>query len=414
MCEPDHYRAECFGYNPSIDQCSLCLSNGYRLKGELNEKSDFLCFCSNCHYGKMCEFSNELMSFTLDSLTVKDLQTSPKLSTVFYISITVLIFLFGLFNNLSNFLTFARPKSRIFSVGNYLLIVSVVNQCSLLFLLLKIIHIILGSNGTLFYYESLNLYSCKIISYLLSVFTRRTNWLASLVTLERLCMVLFPTSATFKNTRRAFGLSIFVILTVSGMHVHEAMHYTTIVDPSYASVTITLCVTSYIQQLISVYNRVNVLIHYFAPFAIQVVSVTILIVQTARSRARANTSNKDTFIDLFKKQFKTHREHYITPMIIVLSSLPQIALSFSYACTELKQPWQRYMLLTTYFLSYLPQMLGFILYVLPSTAFTEEFHQTIIGKRFIRKQRGPIIAKKQNIEMKTKPPKSPVPNVVSS
>jgi hypothetical protein len=59
-------------------------------------------------------------------------------------------------------------------------------------------------------------------------------------------------------------------------------------------------------------------------------------------------------------------------------------------------------------------MLGFILYVLPSTAFTEEFHQTIIGKRFIRKQRGPIVAKKQNIEMKTKPPKSTVPNVVSS
>jgi hypothetical protein len=63
-------------------------------------------------------------------------------------------------------------------------------------------------------------------------------------------------------------------------------------------------------------------------------------------------------------------------MIIIFSSLPQIILSFSYTCTELKQSWQRYTLLTTYFFSYLSQMLGFILYVLPSKTYSEEFRQT--------------------------------------
>jgi hypothetical protein len=317
MCEPDYYRAECFGYNRFIDQCSLCLSNGFCLKGELDKQADFFCLCPHCHYGKRCEFSNELMSFTLDSLTIKDLQINAKLSTVIYISITILIFLFGLFNNLCSLLTFVRPKSRTFGVGIYLLIVSVINQCSLLFLLSKIIHIILGSNGTLFYYENLNLYSCKIISYLLSVFTRITNWLASLVTIERLCMVLFPTSTIFKKPRRAFSLSILVILVVSGMHIHEVMHYMTIVDPSYTFVNITLCVTSYVQQLVSVYNRANVLMHYFAPFAIQIISITILIIQIARSRARLTNSKQETFIDLFKKQFKKHKEHYVTPILRV-------------------------------------------------------------------------------------------------
>jgi hypothetical protein len=332
----------------------------------------------------MCEFSNELMSFTLDSLTVKDLQANAKLSTGVYILIAILIFLFGLFNNLNSFLTFIRPKSRQSGVGNCLLIISIFNQCSLLLLLFKFIHIIFGSNGTLFYYESMNLYSCKIISYLLSVFTRINYWLQSLVTIERLYMVLFPISVKFRKSQRAFGLSTFVILVVSGMHMHEAMHYTTIVDQSYTSVNITLCVTSYVQQLVSVYNRINVLIHYFVPFAIQVMSITILIIQIARSRARTNRNTQETFIDQFKKQFKTHKEHYVTPIIIVLSSLPQIILSFSYACTEPKQAWQRYLLLTTYFLSYLPQILGFILYVLPSTIYTTEFHQTIIGKKLLR------------------------------
>lgn len=326
------------------------------------------------------------MSFTLDSLIIKDLQTNAKLAITIYSSITIVIFLFGFFNNTCSFLTFIRPKPRKLGVGNYLLIVSVVDQCSLFLLLLKILHIIFGSTGILFYYESFNLYSCKIISYCLSVFTRITYWLTSMVTIERLYMVISPTSVSLKTPRVALGLSLFIILAVSGMHVHEAMHYTTIVDPSYSSVNITLCVTNYVQEWVSVHNRVNVLIHYFATFLIQLVSITILIIQVARSRARTSGNRQQTYVGLFRKQFKTHREHYITPMIIVFSSLPQTILSFSYACTELKKSWQRYTLLTAYFLSYLPQVLGFILHVLPSTTYSEGFGRTFIGKRFIQKQ----------------------------
>jgi len=334
----------------------------------------------------MCQYSNEVMSFTLDSLIVKDIENNRQLSSVVYILIAVLIFLFGLFNNLCSFLTFIRPKPRKFGVGNYLLIVSIVNQCSLLLLLLKIIHIIFGSIGTLFYYERRNLYSCKFVAYLLSIFSRITYWLTSLVTIERLFMTLFPTSVTLKNPRFALGLSIFSILAVSGMHVHEVLYYTTIVDLSYTSVNVTLCVTNYAQSIFSTYNRVNVLIHYFIPFLIQVISITITLIRTACSRAQASGNRRKTFKDSFKKQFKTQKEHYITPIIIVFSALPQAILSFLYACTELKQSWQRYTLLTTYFLSYLPQMLGFILYILPSRTFSNEFRLTIIGKRLMRQQ----------------------------
>jgi hypothetical protein len=87
-----------------------------------------------------------------------------------------------------------------------------------------------------------------------------------------------------------------------------------------------------------------------------------------------------------KKQFHIHKELYLTPAIIVLilSILPQGILSFSVACTELKH-WQRYILLITYFLSYIPPMLGFILQVLPSSGYTTEFKESSIGKlRFFK------------------------------
>jgi hypothetical protein len=220
-------------------------------------------------------------------------------------------------------------------------------------------------------------------------------------------MVLFPTSITLKNPRLALTLSIFAMLMVSGMHIHEVLYYTTIDDPSYTSINITICVTNYIQPLVSIYNRVNVLLHYFVPFFIQVISITIMIIQTACSRARSKGKRQETFGEIFKKEFRTQKELYITPMIIILSSLPQAILSFSYACRELKQLWQRYSLLAAYFLSYLPQMLGFILYVLPSTTFSEEFRKTLIGKRLLQQQR-------QKIKTKTRPIKQNISAVALS
>ncbi|CAF4251114.1 unnamed protein product, partial [Adineta steineri] len=132
------------------------------------------------------------------------------------------------------------------------------------------------------------------------------------------------------------------------------------------------------------YHRINVFIHYLIPFLIQIIAITILIIQVACNRVRISNQ---TFLNLFIKQIKTQKEQYITPIIIIISSLPQIILAFSYSCTELKQSWQRYTLLTTYFLSYLPQMLGFILYVLPSTTYSNEFRQTPIGRRILRQRR---------------------------
>ena len=76
LCEFDYYRAECF---KSIDQCSLCLSNGYFLKGQFEQNSnDYLCLCPRSHYGKMFKYSSELMSFSLDSLIVKDMRNNHR------------------------------------------------------------------------------------------------------------------------------------------------------------------------------------------------------------------------------------------------------------------------------------------------------------------------------------------------
>jgi hypothetical protein len=133
--------------------------------------------------------------------------------------------------------------------------------------------------------------SCKLVSYLLSVFTRSIYWLMSWIIVDRVLILLFPTSISFKNSCLSICSSICTVIVIFVMHLHEIVFYRTIQNPHSSAV---LCMTNFNQNFISIYNRVSTLIHYLIPFCIQIVSITILIVLIARSRAKT-TESKATF-----------------------------------------------------------------------------------------------------------------------
>ncbi len=364
LCQSNRYRADCFIHNPNLDHCDKCLSGGKCFQGNPKDPGDFICICPDCHYGHRCEFSFQAFSFTLDSLLVND----SKEVKILYLSIVFLLFIIGFFNNFCAFITFKRHTPRKFATGNYLFIVTFLNQAALLCLFCKFIQITFGISDVGF---------CKAFSYLLSVLTRSIYWLTSCVTIDRFLLILFPTSLALKSSRLAIGVSIAILSIVSIMHVHEIIHYTMI---RHFSTDSSICVTNFNTHFVSIYNRISTLIHYLCPFSIQAISITLQIILAARSRAKT-VGQKMTFHQVLKNQFRTQKELYIMPMIIILSALPQTILTFSLACMELSD-WQRHALLVAYLFSYAPQILGFILYVLPSTNYKKEFSETLLGKRF--------------------------------
>jgi hypothetical protein len=324
----------------------------------------------------------QAFGFTLDSLLVQ----YSKQVKVIYISLTFLLFTIGFLNNIFSFVTFIRPTPRKVGVGYYLLIITCFNQLSLLCLLGKFIQIT---------FQLINPNSCKAISYILSVFTKSTYWLTSWVTIDRFLVIIFPTSVHLKNPRLAIAVSALTVLCLFGLHVHEIIYYTIIEHSSTASL---LCVTNFNNQPISIYNRIFTLIHYLLPFLIQTIAITLLIILAARSRTKT-TGGKLSFQQVLMKQFRIQKELYITPIIIILSALPQTILTFSLACTELSL-WQRHILLISYLLSYGPQVLGFILYVLPSTTYKKEFSETFLSRRYFSwlsntKQKAKTVPKKK-------------------
>lgn len=361
-----------------IDHCENCLSSGRCIRGDMKKPNDFLCICPPCTQGGRCEFSLRAFGFTLDSLLVSE--TTP--IHIIYLIVVFILFCIGLFNNYCSFVTFKRSQPRKYSVGNYLLFVTILSQCNLLLFLLKLLSILLGSKGLA------NNVSCKMISYLLSVITRSTYWLTSWITVSRLLTISLPTSSTIKNPRLAIYFSTGTLVILFSMHLHELFYHQTLHDRDSSAVH---CVTNFNQNVVEIYNRVNTLIHYFLPFCIQIISITLMIVLAARSRAKT-VRNQQTFRQVLKKQMSTQKELYITPMTIVLSALPQAILSFSLACTQLSH-WKQHTLLVGFLLTYVPQILGFILYVLPSSAYMKEFRETPMAKRYFKWMFEPNIKK---------------------
>ncbi|CAF1139291.1 unnamed protein product [Adineta steineri] len=121
---------------------------------------------------------------------------------------------------------------------------------------------------------------------------------------------------------------------------------------------------------------------FYVVSVVEMICVTFLIILAARSRAKT-IGHKMNLGQVLKKQFKTQKELYITPTIIVLSAIPQSILTFSFSCKPLSD-WQRHTLLGAYLFSYGPSVLGFILYVLPSTSYKKEFSETLLGKKYFK------------------------------
>ena len=140
----------------------------------------------------------------------------------------------------------------------------------------------------------------------------------------------------------------------------------------------TWCVARY-PQLATQFNRANVLIHHIGPFTLHFVCSLLLVFVVARKRAAAKG---DSATHLFRKNLIELKELFIPAGLIILSALPQFFLSFSLACTDFNQAWQRYSLTIAYFLSFTPQTLTFLLYIQPSSFFKQEFRNTLIGRKY--------------------------------
>jgi len=106
--------------------------------------------------------------------------------------------------------------------------------------------------------------------------------------------------------------------------------------------------------------------------------------------SKDNIKSKETrrHLYLLRDVFSNHKEKITRPTITLipsvfsLFSLPLFISSFSFGCQNLESNRIRYSLIAFYFISFIPQIITFFLYVYPSSLYFNEWRSTKIGQWF--------------------------------
>jgi hypothetical protein len=218
---------------------------------------------------------------------------------------------------------------------------------------------------------------------ILKVLIASNDWLDGCVSMERIVTV--TKGVRFdknKSKKLAKWVTVSVIIVTILTHLHDPLHRHIVNDIDIDEQR-TWCLVKY-SPSINTFNSFITLFHFLIPFSINSLSMIIVVILIARSRS--TVQRRLSFIQHFKLQFKEHKHHLLATCALVFLALPRLILSFISGC--MKSPRNSWLFLFAYFISFLPSMMTFIVYILTSKTYTEEFNTVV--QRTIRQIRDRI------------------------
>ena len=296
ICSDNQSRVECFRYDYDLDRCSLCSAGGQCLHGNRRVTNDFLCICPPCHSGRQCQFSSKLFSLTLEQLLYGDLlSTNRKATAIVLLLFTFVSFILGIPNNLFSFVTFKRPSCRRNGVGHYLFTLSIINQITLTFLCIRLIHLIV-SISTPSSNQIVNDAFCKIFSYCLTCLSRTSFWIASLIALERVYTTIFLTKQWFKQPHVARRLMMTLTIAVFLSAAYELVFIRSFsgVDDRSGTTCVSLYPVNHEQLWMIIHQTISI-VNFLVPLLINICCTCTIIVIVIRTKMNLHQKNKSKF-----------------------------------------------------------------------------------------------------------------------
>ncbi|UJR34759.1 hypothetical protein I4U23_027537 [Adineta vaga] len=377
LCTIDNH-TNCLNFNHNLTlTCrhnDFCENNGLCFQDDITCPTNTICICTDCYFGNRCQFYAKAFGLTLDdvlryeiqrNLTFSQQSTTIKASA----SITILIFFLSFINGIFSILTFRQKQSQQVGCGLYLFSSSITTILTMILFLIKFWFVVLFQIDFVVNRISLQL-SCKLIEYLLKSSIYTDNWLSGCVAIERAYSVFIGVSFNkMKSKYIAKRIICILIILIMLSIIHEPIYRDLYDDKEEQRI---LCVAFY-SQLIQNYNSTIILIHFLTPCIINLFSALFIIIMTARQR---NTSqSRLTFQQHFIKQLNEHKQILISPTALVILSLPRLIISLITTCIKSsRNPW---LYLIGYFISFVPSMLMFIIFVLPSDLYYKQFKVSI-------------------------------------
>lgn len=117
----------------------------------------------------------------------------------------------------------------------------------------------------------------------------------------------------------------------------------------------------------------------------------IVILRLASTGTVQNRGNAFRYVLQEHSEMITRPAITLVPSIFSFFSLPLLIVSFSLGCQSLETSPLRYLLITCYFIGFIPQILTFALYIYPSSFFWTEWKATVISQCITRlRKRQPL------------------------
>jgi hypothetical protein len=218
-----------------------------------------------------------------------------------------------------------------------------------------------------------------------------SQWLMTCVTVERALAVTLPTQSSSLRTFKSAGiltgfLSVFVFSTTY-VHIDQNKLVSHPDDPYPWCINEIRPNQEQLIQYIS-------LTHQISPFLINMVAGLVIIFGVSRSKAISQHISKRTTL---AKQARQRFDLLLGPIICFITQLPQLIILFLNACDYNQNSWFAHLTLLAYYISFLPQLRVFSLYLLPSPLFKEVLlTQTMVGKRFCAVKRSRLVTQDIN------------------
>jgi hypothetical protein len=213
---------------------------------------------------------------------------------------------------------------------------------------------------------------CHSIDFILRICLTMDQWLTACVAIERAYITIKGSNFNAKKTKLIAKWTIFVLLCVmAGTAIHDSV-YRDLFDENIDEEKRIWCYVKY-SSTIQTFNKVMNIFHFLIPFIINIISALIIIVMNTRQRARVQV--QENYRELLNGQIEQHRSLLIGPTVLIILGIPRLIISHTSGC--MKSPSDAWLFLLGYFISLIPPILTFILFVLPSSTYKKAFIKAI-------------------------------------
>ena len=378
LCDIDRH-ANCFKFNyKHIYNCfgyNYCQNGGQCYQNNNTCPTSSSCFCRECYFGNQCQLTSIGFGLSLDHILGYniwpniDFLQQPKIVRI-STGVTIVMFLFAIINTILSIITFQTKKSLDVGCGIYLLISSITSILTMTMFTLKFFLLIFSQMSIIKNYSFLYI-NCIMMDITLKSFLAIGDWLNACVAVERTITIYTEVKFNKKKSKiYAKWIIIGIYLFTFISYIHDPIHRKLLEDNEEER---KWCVVNY-SSSIEIYAIFINIIHFFLPFGINIISFIIMIILLARKKSEIN--QRQTYKTHLWIQFQQHKHRLFSSIILIIIAMPRLIISFLSECMKSARNSNLYLI--GYFMSFIPPLLIFILFVLPSEFYYKQFNETII------------------------------------